>query len=108
MKLTVRGANQTGSDILCRVEEPGKILMGMRNFQFDGVESVHPLTLRATGIPQTFMVTGQGDREWRRGDDVRLRIHPAIIPSGPYQNCTGSPYNGAVVDLGPDHPEVQL
>ena len=63
--------------------------------QFAGVESVNPQTKKTTGQLKDFVVTE--DANSSGGGAVTVKISPAIIASGAYQNVTGVPLNGAAV-----------
>jgi hypothetical protein len=67
-----------------------------QHVQFAGVFAVNPATLESTGVLRTFVVTTD-----YAGGTGNLQISPAIQLSGPEQNVTALPADGAdVVVLG--------
>ena len=85
----VNGASQTGSTLAVSVGT--KTIKEGDVFTIAGVNSVHPESKADTGELQQFVAlanaTGAGN----------LSISPAITVSGPSQNVTASPANGAAI-----------
>ena len=65
---------------------------------FAGVYECHPQTKRSTGSLMQFSVQADVDSA-ADGTSPGVPISPSLEPSGPYQNVTNSPDDGAVVAL---------
>ena len=97
--VTVDGEGQTGSSI--RLAGAGAVAIPdyfKKGFaiQFGGVYDINPLTWKTTGWLKNFEVTADTPSVAETGA-VMVPIHPAIITSGPYQNCSASPPHRAAV-----------
>lgn len=62
-----------------------------------GVYAVHPQTKQSTGKLKQFVVTADTDSS--SGEIAELPISPAIYLTGPYQNVSAYPVDGAAVTL---------
>lgn len=89
---TVTGAGQTGSSLTVGAGT-GTLIAG-QHITIAGVYAVNPATKVSTGFLQTFVVT-----ENFAGGAGAVKISPAIIPTGPEQNVTGSPAGSAAVSV---------
>ena len=94
----VNGANQTGSSIITDGWTSGGLsLTPGDRLTLDGCYEINSQS-RATlpGVLKQFVVTGPiADTTGA----ATIPIFPSLIPSGPYQNCSGSPADNAVVTL---------
>lgn len=61
------------------------------SFTLAGVNAVHQIDKSDTGQPMTFRVLAVG------GGGTSLTITPALVASGPYQNVSAAPANGAAL-----------
>ncbi|MFK3738957.1 P22 phage major capsid protein family protein [Massilia sp. TN1-12] len=86
---TVSGAGQTGSSITVAT---GSTTFKKGDVITLGINRVHPETKVDTGNLHMFVVTAD-----YAGGAGTLQIAPAIVTSGPRQNVTASPANGAAV-----------
>ena len=86
----VNGANQTGNSLIVGTGT------GAGNagdvFTLAGVYRVHPETKAQTATLQQFVLTAA-----YAGGAGTMQISPAIVPSGAFQNVSGSPANGAAL-----------
>jgi hypothetical protein len=62
-----------------------------------GVYAVNPLTRQSTGGLRKFVVTA--DFSSAADGTGALAIAPAIVTSGPYQNCSAAPADGALISV---------
>lgn len=76
------------------VDTGTKVIAKGAKFTMAGVNDVHPETKVSTGALKVFTVTG-GDTG--TASATSLTISPAIISSGPHQNCSGAPANNATI-----------
>lgn len=65
--------------------------------QIASVYAVNPVTKQSTGSLMQFVVTADTDSS--SGEIAALPISPAIVTSGPYQNVSAAPADGAAVTL---------
>jgi len=85
----VNGASQTGSTLT--VNTGAGLPVQGDIFTIAGVFRVHPETKQSTGILQQFVI-GSGTVT-----TTSFPISPAIVTSGPLQNVSASPANGAAI-----------
>jgi hypothetical protein len=88
----VNGANQTGSTLTVSTGAGAAVKGDV--FTVAGVFRVHPETKQATKDLQQFTLTAD-----YAGGAGSLQIAPAIVTSGPLQNVSGSPANGAAISF---------
>lgn len=89
---TVNGAGQTGSTITVNSLN-GTIPRGTK-VTFANVFAVNPQSRQSTGVLAQFTVT-----EDAAASATSLKISPAIVPSGAFQNVTASPGNSATITI---------
>ncbi len=89
--ITVSGASQTGSS-LTTSSASGNVFRAGQQFTIANVFAVHPETRVTMNYLQQFVITADTTAT---GTSVVLPISPPIIPTGPRQNVSGSPANGA-------------
>lgn len=65
--------------------------------QVSGVYAVNPVTKQSTGSLMQFVVTANTDSS--SNEIAALPISPSVVTSGPYQNVTAAPVDGALVTL---------
>lgn len=95
---TVHGAGQSGSSIATNGWGNGTtFLAGNERFTFAGVYAVNP---------DSRLNTGAVLAQWQLNAPVNdaagaltMQIFPAMITEGPYQNCSGSPIDTAVITM---------
>lgn len=85
----VNGANQTGATLTV---DTGSTTFLVGDVITLGINAVHPETKVDSGKLQQFVVTADSGTS-----ATSLAISPSIVTSGPRQNVTGSPANGAAV-----------
>jgi hypothetical protein len=92
----VDGAAQQGSSILTK-NWTAAVLAGNERFTFAGVYEVNPDSRVQVGsvLKQWQLTAAVSDV----AGALTLQIFPAMITSGPYQNCTNSPADGAVITM---------
>jgi hypothetical protein len=88
----VNGAGQTGSNITV-VGLGGTITKGTK-ITLPGVFAVNPQNRQSTGVLMQFTITADV-----AAAAVTLPISPAIVTTGPFQNVTASPTNGAAFTI---------
>lgn len=99
----VNGANQVGDQILTNGWTPGSLSLsqgiGADRVMFDGCFEInYQSRLPLPGVKKQFSVISPTADN---AGAATLNIYPAIIPSGPNQNCFGTPSaNGAVTIAG--------
>lgn len=94
----VDGANQTGSTLVTKGWTATTTSLNVGDvFTIDGVFMVNGQTRQNTGIPQQFTVTEKTVTDG--SGDSTIKISPAIITSGNFQNVTGSPANDAAITV---------
>jgi hypothetical protein len=86
----VNGANQTGVSLTVSTGAGAAVKGDV--FTIAGVYRVHPETKQATKDLQPFTLTAD-----YAGGAGSFQIAPAIVTSGPAQNVSGSPANGAAI-----------
>lgn len=85
----INGAGQTGSSITVVAIAGGTLAQGTV-ITLPGVFDVNPQTRASTGRLKQFVVAADA-----LVGATTINISPAIIPSGPLQNCTAPPTTGA-------------
>lgn len=95
---TVHGAGQQGSSIITNGWGSGTTsLAGNERFTYAGCYAVNPDSRLQTGS-----VLAQWQLTAPVSDTVgalTMQIFPAMVTSGPYQNCSNSPADGAVITM---------
>jgi hypothetical protein len=95
----VNGATQTGAQIVTNGWTAS--VNGLLNvgdvFTFAGVYAVNPQNYQSTGAAMQFTVTQTANSD--SGGNATLNFSPAIVTSGPYQNVSGAPANGAAITV---------
>ena len=95
---TVNGANQQGSSIITSGWGSGTTnLLAQDRFTFAGVYAVNPDSRLQTGtvLAQWILTAPVSDT----AGALTMQIFPTMVTSGPYQNCSNSPANGAVITM---------
>jgi hypothetical protein len=116
--LAVNGANQTGDTISVTGGTAGRTLLRGDIIQFgSNLSATHIATYGASSRPVNVVngeVFANRDNTFVLQQDVVLTggainivISPPIVTMGPYQNCSASPANGAVV-LGYDSHQENM
>ncbi len=96
----VNGANQTGASIT--VDTGATTFLIGDVVTFAGCNAVHPETKTSTGALKQFVITANSG-----ANATTLAISPAIVTSGPTQNCSASPTTtGAVSKIGAGASEL--
>jgi hypothetical protein len=91
----VNGASQTGNSLVTSGWTSGSTPLNVGDvFTIAGVYAVNPQSRQSTGQLRQFVVTSAGVAT---GGALTIGILPAIVPSGQFQNVTGSPANSAVI-----------
>ena len=92
----VNGANQTGSSLVTNTWTASSVsLVGGENFTIAGVYEINGQSrLTLPNVLKQFKVIAPATDT---AGAATFQIFPAIIPSGPYQNCSNSPANGAAI-----------
>ncbi len=92
----VDGAGQQGSSILTKTWTTAALVAGDR-FTYAGVYEVNP---------DSRLQVGTVLKQWQLSAPVAdvagaltMQIFPAMVTSGPYQNCTNSPADGGVITM---------
>ena len=95
----VVGAGQTGSTININGATPGVIgyLNVGDNISFNGVYDVNPQSRAPYKQLKQFVVQAVANTDG--GGAATLTIFPAIVPTGQFQNASGSPANGALMNV---------
>lgn len=95
--ITINGAAPTGATINLKAMGSGTTIAKGEVFTIDGYYAVHPETKTRYSHLQQFVVTeaAQASGTTLTG----LKISPAIVTSGAYQNVSGTPGTDAVVTL---------
>jgi hypothetical protein len=88
----INGANQTGASVTV-VGLSGTITRGSK-VTLPGVFAVNPQSRQSTGVLAQFTVTADV-----AAAATSIPISPAIVTSGPFQNVTASPTNGAAFTI---------
>lgn len=97
----VNGSNQSGANILTNSWTSGSLSLSQGNYSdrvtFAGVYEINGQSrLTLPGVLKQFAVVSPVTDTTGA---ATLNIFPALIPSGPYQNCSGSPTSGAAVTI---------
>jgi P22 coat protein - gene protein 5 len=95
---TVNGAGQQGSSIVTGGWGAGTTsLAGNERFTYAGCYAVNPDSRLQTGnvLAQWQLTAPAVDV----AGALTMQIFPAMITNGPYQNCSNSPANGAVITM---------
>jgi hypothetical protein len=95
---TVNGAGQQGSSIATSGWGAGTTnLLGQERFTYAGCYAVNPDSRLQTGsvLAQWQLTAPVSDV----AGALTMQIFPTMITSGPYQNCSNSPANGAVITM---------
>lgn len=97
----VTSANQSGSNIITNSWTSGSLALSQGNYSdrvtFPGVYEINGQSrLTIPGVLKQFAVVAPVTDTT---GTATLNIFPALIPSGPYQNCSGSPAAGAAVNI---------
>jgi hypothetical protein len=66
---------------------------------FANVFNINPQSRQSTGVLKNFVITASTAVSGGGTTTATLQISPAIVTSGPYQNVTAGPANGAVVSI---------
>jgi P22 coat protein - gene protein 5 len=92
----VDGANQQGSSILTK-SWTAAVLLGQERFTFALVYAVNPDSRLQTGavLAQWQLTAPVNDA----AGALTMQIFPTMVTSGPYQNCSNSPADGAVITM---------
>ena len=88
----VAGAGQTGASLAVSTGTGAAVKGDV--FSIPGVFRVHPETKAATSVLQQFVLTAD-----YAGGAGNLAISPTIVTTGPLQNVSASPANGAAVNF---------
>jgi hypothetical protein len=92
----VNGAGQQGTSIVTKTWTACNLVAGDR-LTFAGCYEVNPQSrLTVPNVLKQFQLTAPVADA---AGAATLPIYPAMITSGPYQNCSGSPADGAVITL---------
>jgi hypothetical protein len=68
-------------------------------FTISGVNAVNPITKAALGFARQFRVVANVTTNTSAAAATTISISPAIITSGPYQNCTAAPDNDTAITM---------
>ena len=98
---TVNGGNQQGSNLLTHTWTSGSLSLSQGNYSdrvtFAGVYEINGQSrLTYPGVLKQFAVVSPVTDT---AGAATLNLFPALIPSGPYQNCSGSPADGAAITI---------
>lgn len=96
----VNGASQTGNSLATDgwTNSITGILLKGDVFTIAGVQSVNPVSRKATGVLQDFVVTADADSGASTGP-ATLSIQPAIIATGAYQTVNAMAADGATITV---------
>lgn len=96
---TVNGAGQTGSTVVTAAwtAAAAKRLSLGDVVTFAGCNAVNPQNRQSTGSLRQFVVTA--DTSSDGAGALTIPISPAIVTSGPFQNCSASPTTGGAVTV---------
>jgi len=94
----INGANQSGSSILTNGWTASSLSLNPGDrMTFAGVYEINGQSrLTLPNVLKQFVVTSPITDT---AGAATIQIFPALIPSGPYQNCSGSPATGAAVTV---------
>lgn len=98
---TVNGGNQQGSNLLTHNWTSSSLSLSQGNYSdrvtFAGVYEINGQSrLTYPGVLKQFAVVSPVTDT---AGAATLNLFPALIPSGPYQNCSGSPADGAAITI---------
>jgi hypothetical protein len=95
----VNGANQTGTSIITNgwSNNINPLLNVGDVISFAGVFAVNPQSRLSTNSLQQFVIQSLATSDG--GGNSTLSILPALIPSGQFQNVTGSPAGGGLINV---------
>lgn len=68
-------------------------------FTISGVNAVNPVTKASLGFARQFRVVTNVTTNVSAANATTISISPAIITSGPYQNCTAAPDNDTAITM---------
>lgn len=95
----VNGAGQTGASLV--TNGWSNSIAGLLNvgdvFTIAGVYAINPQNRQQTTFLQNFVVTATAASDG--SGNSTLSISPSIVTTGPYQNVSGSPANGAAISV---------
>ena len=95
----VDGANQTGTSILTKSWTSGSLGINPGDrLEFAGVNKVNPNGGRITYSNTPFQVVVTSAVTDTAGA-ATINFYPALIPAGQFQNCSGSPADGAQITI---------
>lgn len=94
----INGANQAGTTVITNNWTAASVSVNPGDrMTFAGCYEINGQSrLVLPGILKQFVVTAAGTDT---AGAITFNIFPAIIPSGPYQNCSASPTNGGAVTI---------
>jgi hypothetical protein len=90
------GSNQVGNTLHIDAWTTGTTLKKGDVITVEGVYSVVPTSKVSTGILQEFVVTEDATAADNEGD---IKISPAIIPSGAFQNVSNAAADGKIITI---------
>ena len=90
---TLSGATSIATDGFMPFDAPTNRVKEGDVFTIDGVYAVNPWTRQSTGALRQFVATADANAD--EGTNVIIPISPAIITSGPFQNCSALPADNA-------------
>jgi hypothetical protein len=95
---TVNGAGQQGSSIVTSGWGNGTTFLGgQERFTYAGCYEVNPDSRVQTGsVLAQFQLTAPANDA---AGALTMQIYPAMVTSGPYQNVSNSPANGAAINM---------
>lgn len=94
----VKGGGQTGSSIVTDGWTPTTTSLNVGDvFTIDGVFQVNGQTRQNTGVLQQFVVTEKTVTDG--GGESTIKISPAIVTSGNFQNVTAAPADNADITV---------
>lgn len=91
----ISGGSQVGASINLKGFTPGNQLLTNAIVTFDGSNAVNRFTKEDTGVLMQFRVTADATADG--SGNMTIQIDPPIEVTGPYQNVTVSPSDGASV-----------
>lgn len=94
----INGAGQTGSTLAVDQFGANATITAGSVFTIAGVNAVHPETKQSLGYLQQFVVTADTTADGS-GVIASLPISPAIVATGPFQNVSGTPADGATITI---------
>lgn len=88
------GAQGNGNSTVMAGGTPTENMSIGEVFTVAGVNNVNPQSRQSTGVLKNFVVTGTSSPS---GSSWTVVFSPAMVTSGPYQNCVGTMSSGAAV-----------